>query len=180
MYETDRLILKIIDEKYCFEVACYYMRNLEFLKPWETERRDIFYTVKFQKLQIKRDLIDIRSGRLLRLWIFKKGEKQKLIGNICFSNINLNLLSCPLGYKLDRGEANNGYITEALKKGIEVIFNEYKLHRIEACIRANNKSSLRVANKLGFLNQETARVSLKVDGKWREHIKMVLLNENIV
>lgn len=181
MYETERLILKIIDEEYSFQVACYYKRNLEYLKPWETERKDIFYTVKFQKAQLNRDLIDIRDGKLLRLWIFKKDERKTLIGNISFSNIiRGNFLSCYLGYKLDKGEANNGYITEAVKKGIEIIFSEYKLHRIEACIMINNKSSLKVVQKLGFVNEGITSSYLKIDGKWQDHIKMVLINENIV
>ncbi|BDG46028.1 hypothetical protein PspKH34_05890 [Parageobacillus sp. KH3-4] len=59
-----------------------------------------------------------------------------------------NLQSCILGYKLDKDEINKGYITEALQKGIEIIFNAYQLHRIEAPIMPRNKASIRVIKKV--------------------------------
>jgi ribosomal-protein-alanine N-acetyltransferase len=40
-------------------------------------------------------------------------------------------LSCHLVYKLDKDEINKGYITEVIQKEIEIIFNEFRLHRIE-------------------------------------------------
>ena len=88
-------------------------------------------------------------------------------------------LSCYLGYKLDKDEINKGYMTEAVKKGVEVVFNELGLHRIEANIMPRNKASLRVVEKLGFYNEGLAYKYLKINGKWEDHIHMVLLNENL-
>lgn len=180
MYESERLILKIIDGEYNCQVAKYYKRNLDFLKAWEGKRTDMFYTSQFQKIQLNKDLIDINSGKLLKLWIFKKSKDEKLIGNISFTNIiRGNFLSCQLGYKLDKDEANKGYITEALEKSIEIIFEDYKLHRIEANIRPANKASLRVVEKLGFSNEGICKKYLKINGTWEDHVRMVLINENL-
>jgi [ribosomal protein S5]-alanine N-acetyltransferase len=84
-----------------------------------------------------------------------------------------------LGYKLDKDEINKGYITEALQKGIEIIFNEYQLHRIEAPIMPRNEASIRVVKKLGFENEGIAKKLLKVNGKWEDHMRWVLLNDKI-
>jgi ribosomal-protein-alanine N-acetyltransferase len=88
-------------------------------------------------------------------------------------------LSCYLGYNLDGQEINQGYMTEALRKGIEIIFDEYKLHRIEASILPRNVRSAAVLEKLGFVNEGLSRDYLKINGKWEDHFHMVLLNDNV-
>lgn len=165
MYETNRLILKVIDESYSREVLKYYIRNKEFLKPWEIERRDMFFTLKFQKIQLHKDFLDIEKGKLLRFWIFKKTNAKQIIGNVSINNIDE--YSCFLGYKLDKNEINNGFATEAVNKTIEIIRNEYKNIKIIASIKKENIASLRILYKLKFL----------YDGNDDEHIKMVLKND---
>ncbi|EOD01178.1 Ribosomal-protein-S5p-alanine acetyltransferase [Caldisalinibacter kiritimatiensis] len=70
-------------------------------------------------------------------------------------------------------------MTEALKMGIDIAFNELKLHRIEANIMPKNEASLRIVKKLGFYEEGVAKKYLKINGKWEDHIHMVLLNEDI-
>ena len=91
----------------------------------------------------------------------------------------MHSISCHLGYKLDKDEVNKGYVTEAIQKGIDIMFNELKLHRIEANIMPKNKCSLRVVEKLGFYNEGLAYKYLKINGKWEDHIHMVLLNDKV-
>lgn len=180
MYETERLLLRVIDKEYRLEVLDYYKRNIEFLKEWEEKRKDIFFTEWFQKIQLNKDLADMNRGKLLRLWIFKKRE-EKIIGNIVFSNMkDREYLSCTLGYKLDKEEVNRGYITEALVRAIDLVFNEYKFREISARIIVRNKASLRVLEKLGF--KERAKIScfLKVNGRWEECRNMVLVNKDMI
>lgn len=179
-YETPRLYLRILDKTKAYLVLDYYMRNREFLREWEPVRDENFYTLEYHERQLEKDLIEIESGRLLRLWVFKRDEENKVIGTVAFNNIVRGAFqSCHLGYKMDKDEINKGYATEAIKKGIEIIFDEYKLHRIEANIMPKNKPSLRVVEKLGFYNEGLAYKYLKINGKWEDHIHMVLLNEKV-
>lgn len=180
MYETERLVLKVLDKSSAELVLDYYLRNKSFLKEWEPDRNKLFYTKQYQKEQLEKELSSIESKNLLKLWIFKKGFENKIIGSICFNNIVWGIfLSCHLGYKLDKDEINKGYMSEAIQKGIDVIFNEYKLHRIEANIIPKNKRSLRVVEKLGFYNEGLAYKYLKINGIWENHIHMVLLNDKV-
>ena len=180
LYETERLLLKVIDKEYRLEVIDYYKRNIEFLKPWEEERKDMFYTEWFQKIQLNKDLSDIKKGKLLRLWIFKKNE-ERLIGNIVFSNIKTReYLSCTLGYKLDKEEINKGYITESLTKAIDIVFNDYKFREISAKVIVRNKASLRVLEKLGFKKRAKASCFLKLNRRWEEYRNMVLVNKDMI
>lgn len=178
IYNTERLTLKVLDKSSAEIVLDYYLRNRDFLGEWEPLRSEEFYTKAYQEELIENDLSQIENKNLLRLWIFKKNEENRIIGSIGFSNIVWGIfLSCFLGYKLDKDEINNGYMTEAIKKGIDIVFNEYGLHRIEANIMPRNKQSLSVTKKLGFYHEGIAQEYLKINGIWEDHIHMVLLND---
>jgi ribosomal-protein-alanine N-acetyltransferase len=178
-YETERLSLKVLDKTSASLVLDYYIKNKEFLEEWDPLKVQEFYTVEYHEKQLEGELVNIKNDKLFKLWIFKKDEN-KVIGFISFNNIIRGAFhSCHLGYKLDKDQVNQGFITEALQKGIEVIFNQYKLHRIEANIMPRNKRSLSVVEKLGFYNEGLAYKYLKINGKWEDHIHMVLLNDNV-
>lgn len=180
IYETERLILKVLDEKDSEKVLDYTLRNKEFFKEFEPEREKEFYTNEFQAEQLKNDFNYIESCGMLRLWIFKKDNLEKIIGQVTFYNIvPYAFLSCHIGYKSDKDEVKKGYITEAVKKGIEIMFDEYGMHRIEAHVLPENKASLRVLDKLGFMNEGIAHKFLDINGVWKDHIHMALINENL-
>lgn len=175
IYETERLLLKVLDKSYAEMVVDYYLRNKSFLEEWEPVRSEEFYTKQYQEEQL-----DSKNSNSLILWIFKKQDKHRILGFIAFTNIVKGaFLSSYLGYKLDKDEINKGYITEAIQKGTEIMFNEHGLHRIEANIMPKNKRSLRVVEKLGFYNEGIAYKYLKINQKWEDHIHMVLLNDKV-
>lgn len=179
-YETDNLVLRVIDGSRAGQALDYYMRNRDFLEEWEAAKGEDFYTVEYHKNQLDRDHDAIENGAALRLWIYKKDDDSKIIGAVALNNIVRGaFLSCHLGYKLDKDEINKGYVTEAIRKTVEIAFNELGLHRIEANIMPKNTRSLRVVEKLGFYNEGLAYKYLKINGKWEDHIHMVLLNDKV-
>ncbi len=180
IYETDRLILKTIDTTYTKQVLEYYVRNKDFLKAFEPERPAVFYEPLFHKKSIKREMDLIGDLSMLRLWLFKKEDlkSQKTIGTLAFSNIVRGCFkSCFLGYKLDKDELRKGYMTEALQKGISIMFDEYELHRIEANIMPRNTASIGLVKGLGFENEGLSKKYLQINGIWEDHYHMVLLNK---
>jgi ribosomal-protein-alanine N-acetyltransferase len=180
VYEIERLLLKIVDKSNAQMVTDYYLRNKSFLAEWEPVREPEFYTTQFREQELDKEFNNIVNGTTLKLWIVKKEDESKVIGAFSFNNIIRGaFLSCYLGYNLDGQEINQGYMTEALRKGIEIIFDEYKLHRIEASILPRNVRSAAVLEKLGFVNEGLSRDYLKINGKWEDHFHMVLLNDNV-
>ena len=178
IYRTERLLLRPLDGSNADIALDYHLRNRSFLEEWEPIRSQEFYTLPFQRELLRRDSADMAAGNALRLWIFRQEEESRAIGCVAFSNIVRGaFLSCHLGYKLDQQQINQGYMTEAIHKGIGIMFGEYGLHRIEANIMPRNGRSLRVVEKLGFYNEGLARSYLKINGKWEDHIHMVLLND---
>jgi len=177
--KTKRLILKNLDENAAVEVLDYYQRNREFLNEWEASKNNKYFTLKHQIKLLKKQKLKMENGTLFRFWIYKKANN-KLIGSVAFNNIIRGAFqSCHLGYKLDKDEINQGYMTEALKAAINYAFKELKLHRIEANIMPKNKASLKVVEKLRFINEGISKNYLKIDGSWEDHIHMVLLNEGL-
>lgn len=177
IYETRRLLLRTPELSFAPMVTDYYLRNREFLSEWEPVRDEEFYTQEYQKKQLENQIADRNS---LKLWISKEGEEDKVIGTLAFNNIVKGVfLSCFLGYNLDKDEINMGYMMEAVKKGIEIMFRDYGLHRIEANIMPRNIRSLKVTQKLGFKEEGLSPQYLKINGKWEDHLHMVLLNHEL-
>lgn len=169
-YQTERLNLRILKPNYCREVLEYYKRNHNFLKEWEPKRPSDFYTLKYQKRYLSYEYNMFKDNKLVRFWIFKK-DNNKLIGNICLSNIIMgNFKSCFMGYKLDKDEINKGYMTEAIKEVVQIMFDDFGLHRIEVNVVPRNERSLRVMKKLNFEQEGYSKRYLEINGRWEDHV----------
>ncbi|NLB34028.1 MAG: GNAT family N-acetyltransferase [Tissierellia bacterium] len=169
-YQTDRLYLKIFKPNYGHEVLEYYKRNHNFLKEWDPKRPKNFYTLAYQKRQLSYEYNMFKDNKLVRFWIIKK-EDNKLIGNICLSNIIMgNFKSCFMGYKLDKDEINNGFMTEAISELVQIMFDDFGLHRIEVNVVPPNERSLKVMKKLNFEQEGFSKRYLEINGKWEDHV----------
>lgn len=166
-----------IEESHLFQD--YLIRNRDFLSRWEPIRGDEYYTLENVKKLIEDEIHLHQKGVAINYYISYKGD-ERIIGKISLSNIIYGpFLSCYLGYKLDINEINKGVMTKALNEVIDNLFKEYKLHRIEANILPRNSASIRVIEKLGFVNEGLSKKYLKINGVWEDHIHYVLLNEDI-
>lgn len=179
-YETKSLFLRILDENDSEKVLDYVVRNKDFFSGFEPQRDEDFYTIDFQASQLINDLRYITDRSMLRLWIFNKGNPDKIIGQVTFYNIvPFAFLSCHVGYKSDKDNANKGVITEAVRRGIEIMFSEYGMHRIEAHVMPDNKASIRVLEKIGFINEGVSHKFLEVNGVWEDHLHFAFINDNV-
>jgi ribosomal-protein-alanine N-acetyltransferase len=178
-YETERLYLKILEPRYAKKVLEYYIRNSKFLKEWDPTRENYFYTIIQQRNLLKEDLYDFKNKTQIKFWLISKDAKE-IIGNVCFSNIIMgNFKSCYMSYKLDESEINKGYITEAIKKCISIMFNDFGLHRIEVNIIPRNERSLRIMEKLNFTREGFSKSYLKINDVWEDHVHFAKYNKDI-
>ena len=178
--ETERLLLKVLDDSYASAVLDFYKRNEVFLGPWEAVRNEGFYTLDYQRETLNTELAKMNDGRMFKVWIFEKADKslQTIIGSLALNEIVRGAFhSCFLGYKMDGTKVNQRYMTEAVKALVDYGFSKLALHRIEANIMPHNAASLKVVGKAGFVNEGLSRKYLKINGRWEDHIDMVILNE---
>lgn len=85
-YETERLILKVLDKSHAELVIDYYLRNKSFLEEWEPVKSEEFYTKQYQEEQLRNELSNIENKRSFRLWIFKREDSGRIIGSVGFNN----------------------------------------------------------------------------------------------
>lgn len=181
-YETERLILKTLSPEEAHKSLYFYEYNDDFFEPYEPIRPAGFYTLEFHKRSLTLELEATEQLETLRLWLFLKEDKDLAvpIGNFAFNNIVRGcFLSCFLGYKVGKDFLRQGYMTEALTEGLRIIFDDYKLHRVEANVMPSNTASIALTKKLGFREEGLAKDYLKINGQWEDHIHMVLLNDNV-
>ncbi len=179
MIETSRLELLPPSPELAQPALDYYLRNREFLRPWSPAWKEGFFTLENMQDMMFGGMDRMRRQEEIKYWLRCRGESE-VIGQFCFSQIIRGpFQSCFLGYSLDGQRVNRGYMTEALEKGVSLIFEEVGLHRIEANVMPRNSASLRTAEKLGFRAEGTARDYLKINGRWEDHIHMVLLNPDV-
>lgn len=174
---TKRMKLQMIDETYTDQVLAFVARNQTYLKEWEPLRTEDFYASSVQQEMLRDEAAKNQEGSLCKYWLFLDGQ---IIGSVALSNIVRGVFqSCHLGYRIDEQEQGKGLMTEAVEAVVNHAFKNLRLHRIEANIMPRNQASLRVVQKLGFQNEGTSRKYLKINGKWEDHIHMVLLNEEM-
>lgn len=158
-------------------LCAYYLRNREFLRPFDPAREDGFFTPEHQREVLRSEMLAREAGIACRFYIRPMDAPEKIIGTIGLNNIIRGAFhSCHLGYKLDEAYTGRGYMTMAVGMVADYAFRELKLHRIEANVMPRNKASLRVVEKNGFENEGLSKFYLNINGIWEDHIHMVKLN----
>jgi len=177
-YLTKRLELREARGADADEASAYYLRNRDFLAPWEPLHGEEFFTSRGQRSLIRVDRRGFARGQGLRLWIYRTDDAPQVpIGNIALSNIVRGaFLSCYLGYRLDANAAGKGYMTEAVEQMVRVAFGRLKLHRVEANVMPRNLASIRVLEKCGFLREGFSPSYLRINGVWEDHYHYVMLS----
>ncbi len=178
--ETPDLFLRPADPRFAEMLLCYYQRNQAFLEPFEPRQDAAFYTLAYQKALLVQDAAAAQQGSGFRFYLFPREDGQTIIGTIGLSNLVRGcFLSCFLGYKLDGGFVNRGYMTQAIRAVTQFAFDTLRLHRVEANVMPRNLPSLRALEKCGFQAEGLSRQYLKINGVWEDHIHMVLLNDAV-
>ena len=144
-------------------------KNKLYLQPWEPlwsinelERSSFVKRVRmFERLS--------HNDQAYSFLIYKS-DNEDFIGEVNISNVQRGIIqSCTIGSWIAKDCEGKGMMSESLELVKEFIFNELKLHRIEAACLPHNIPSLKVLLKNGFIKEGTARKLLKINDKWQDH-----------
>ena len=176
-YEFDGLMLKVLNESNAKEVLHFYERNKEEFNMYESTKPENFYTENYMINNLRAELNAILSGSYIRFFLFSSDIPDKILGTISFSHIFTGpTSSCILGYKIDKDYRRLGLATSMINKGLEIIRKDKSVHRIEAYIHPDNKPSLALINKLGFIYEGTAFSYANIGGSWQDHERYVYIS----
>lgn len=176
-YETERLILKVLNPRDVKKVLQFQIENRELFEKYEPDRPENFYTLSHQESLLRFELKLAMKHSTIRFYVFCKNNPSKIIGTVCFHDIMRTAYSCTeIGYKFATGSQHLGYATEALEKGIQIMFEELHLHRINARVLPENTPSIRLLARLGFQQEGLERESILLHGVWEDHLRFGLVN----
>lgn len=158
--------------------------NREWLAPWEAtlpqgpegspasefiSKRPSFFAM------VRALHREAHAGRSYSLMIW---QDKNLVGQITMGGVIYGALrGGHIGYWIDKNYAGRGYTTEAVKLMTAFGFDGLGLHRIEINIRPENASSIRVAEKAGYVFEGDRPGFLHIAGGWRDHKCFVKVND---
>lgn len=177
--DTDNLRLAVLRKSEAARVTEYLQNNRDFHKQFSQTHTDEYFTVSTQKKYLAYDCNSFLEGSLVPLWITLKDDN-KIIGRVSFFNFAYGgMMSCACGYHLDKDHTGKGYMTEALKSAMAFVFDEYKMHRIEAFIVPENEPSLNLVKRVGFHYEGKRNSYMHINGRYRDHEAFYMLEDDM-
>jgi ribosomal-protein-alanine N-acetyltransferase len=179
---TARLRLVAADEQLAGALADFHERNRAHLAPWDPPTEPGFFTAAVQARRLRDAAAAFAAGTGFRYLLLPIGDPSRVIGSVNFSSIVRSAFqSCNLGYALDQEYEGQALMTEALRCAIAEMFSpRINLHRIQAAYRPENWRSAEVLKRLNFHDEGVCPDYLFIDGLWRVHRLVALLNKGFV
>lgn len=174
--ETERMLLAMPSPDWAPALAEYRERNREYLR-----NAGPVYAADSETVanQMRRAQNRFAEGRAVSLVLFHRDFPDRVLGTLTFDRIVRGPMRCAgMGYGLDAEHEGQGYMSEAARRGIQFMFQDWGMHRLEADYQPGNERSGRLLRRLGFQIEGYARDYLYINGAWRDHIKMALASGN--
>ncbi|MBX3446315.1 MAG: GNAT family N-acetyltransferase [Parvibaculaceae bacterium] len=153
-------------------------RSRAFLTPWEPTWGPDDLTKPSFRRRLRRYQREIREDQAYPFFIFRE-EDDALLGGCTLSGVQRGVQqSCTLGYWAGEDHAGRGHVTAAVRALIPFVFEELKLHRLQAACLPENERSRAVLRKCGFTEEGIARGFLRINGAWRDHVVYAILRDD--
>ncbi len=168
--------IRLVKQRDARAVQKELLDNRRWLRPWEATSPD--GPVSFDmRLGIRRLLQQYRDGSGVPFVMEYDGE---IAGQLNVWGIARgSLASATIGYWVGERFAGRGITPTAVALATDLCFTELRLHRMEICIRPENRASLRVVEKLGFRYEGLRPRYIHIDGDWRDHYAFALTREDV-
>lgn len=163
-------ILSARDAPDLFNITTQSKKYLRKWLPWVDDIRAVEDSETFIKsaLQLQQE------QKALTMGIF---YEERLVGVAGFNALDFKNKIGFIGYWLHQEEQGQGIMTRAVKALISHGFSHYRLHRIDIRTAAENKSSSRIPERLGFQYEGRLRQAEWLYDDYVDHFVYGLLNE---
>lgn len=147
--------------------------DLDILYKWENDTRLWIHgqtLSPYSKLALRQYITnsldqDIYQSKQLRLMIDLK-EEGKTIGTIDLYDFDTKNSRVGIGVLVDENYRNNNYAYESLELSKEYVISFLQLHQLYAHILADNISSIRLFERLGFKKTGTLKDWIALDNRY--------------
>ena len=107
-------------------------------------------------------------------WVIRD-QNNSFIGEISLVFAAKRFNKAEISYSIHPNHWGRGFATEAVKKVIELGFNTFLLHRIEAGVAVENGKSIRVLEKAGMKREGRHREILPLKTGWSDNFSYAIL-----
>jgi ribosomal-protein-alanine N-acetyltransferase len=143
--------------------------NRDWLSPWEATRPPGVEPPSYSHwTRLRRET---RDGRTTP-WLVRdaRAPGRPLVGQCVIDNIVWGSARfATLSYWIAREWAGRGLTPVAAALAVDYAILVMGLHRVEICVRPENRASLRVVEKLGFRDEGFRPRYIHIAGQWRDH-----------
>jgi [ribosomal protein S5]-alanine N-acetyltransferase len=162
-------------------------RNDDWLTPWEPARNpnlpDVVESAEAFAMRCSARERERQLGTGFGFGIFVPDPPagrwpERFCGEINLSSVQRGpFQSAYVGYWIDRAQAGQGYMPEAVVLVARFAFDQVRLHRIQISIIPRNHRSRRVVEKLKLRDEGIAQRYLEINGAWEDHIRYAMTVE---
>lgn len=111
--------------------------------------------------------------------IVLKSNQEKVIGTIGCFWVSKPHKSMEIGYVIGEEHWGKGITAEAGAAVLNIVFKEFKLNRIQARAKSENKASARVMEKLGMKYEGTLRNQIDHAGGYWDMLHYSILHSDV-
>lgn len=149
MIETERLLLKEINESYVNDIL--KIRSDETINQYVQR---VSPKNNYDALQFILTIKERTKNNQTFYWGISLKDQSNLIGTICLWNFSEDRMVAEVGYELLPDYHRKGIMSEALKAVLDFAFNELHLQEIVAMTHKLNENSKGLLLKQGFVLKE--------------------------
>ena len=141
-----------------------------FLTPWEPVWPADDLSRGAYRRRMRRYARDMMADEAYPLFLFRNTD-DALVGGMTLSNIRRGVCqAASLGYWMGERFAGQGYMSAGVAAMLPVAYDVLRLRRVEAACMTNNRPSIRLLERLGFVREGYARQYLCINGIWEDHL----------
>ncbi|WP_029685993.1 ribosomal protein S5-alanine N-acetyltransferase [Tatumella saanichensis] len=171
---TDRMVVRLVNERDGWRMADYYDANRDYLTPWEPIRDHSYFRASGWQTRLTVMTEQQRQGAAY-YFILTDPKDEEVLGVANFSNVVRGCFyACYLGYSLGEKWQGQGLMQEGLTTAIRYMQRQQKIHRIMANYMPRNQRSGNLLSRLGFEKEGYARDYLLINGVWEDHVLTAL------
>ncbi|MGE5806365.1 MAG: GNAT family N-acetyltransferase [Ignavibacteria bacterium] len=170
---AERLLLKKVEMSDVNEI--FYLRSNEKVMKYidRPPAKSLEEAAEFIK-----KITELEANNEAVTWAITIKENPKLIGTICYWNIQKEHYRAEVGYVLHPDYWGKGIMQEAFTKILNYGFKVMDLHSIEANVNPNNKASIRLLERNNFTREAYFRENYFYNGKFLDSaIYSLLISE---
>ncbi len=111
-------------------------------------------------------------------WILIRKSDGAMLGTCGFHYWNQGARVTDVGYDLKEAYQGSGYMREAMEEIIRFARQRMKVTQIRACIYTDNKKSIRLAEKLGFVPSDSDYYEVFRGEKYLHHVYVLRVDSD--